>query len=760
MKKLMRANAANKSFVVLVLVVIALAGVVGHRFYNEPKLAVGTLAPQTIYAPVSAQVEDTETTQLQREAARRDTEPRLRVDEIATQQVTRNLAQQLDQGNQLRQLADPFPFVETSTLSTPVQVYLRRSSDVEWQSILATVQNQKSGTQPLASVAQQFSSGDPGSTPARSLSELKAYQTKADPQATAQLLNTIAQARQRYRDALNKLLKFPAYDSLLLSLSDQAWARTQQVTLRAAERILTQGIPAGLPQATIQAAVRVNLSALSPPEQGLATQLLSAVLKPTLVVDPIATRQLAEQAARQVQPLMLNIRQGEVIVRSGEPIDQRDFVLLDHFKLTRREVNWLGVMATGVLVTVSLGVFWLVKTQLRVLLCQRDYVLILLLAVSVLLSVWVSGGEHISLPVVGLLVGSFYGSTLGLTVVGLSAVLTSLEIDSNWLELLPSVASSLIAAGMAGQLRSREELALLGGGVGLVQGITYLLCNSTLGLVWYSLLGAAAWQSLLGLGWSIVALGISPYLEHLFDLVTPIRLAELANHNRPTLKRLALEAPGTFQHTLLVASLAEAAARALKCNVELVRAGTLYHDIGKLHDPFSFIENQMGGSNKHDAINDPWQSAAVIKKHVTEGLAMARKCRLPKAVQAFIPEHQGTLLIAYFYHEAQRQGLKPVLESDFRYAGPVPQSRETGIVMLADACEAALRSLKEVSPEDALVTVKKIFKARWQDQQLVDSGLTRREVSQIAEIFIRVWQQFNHQRIRYPSPMPATSKNS
>ncbi len=146
-------------------------------------------------------------------------------------------------------------------------------------------------------------------------------------------------------------------------------------------------------------------------------------------------------------------------------------------------------------------------------------------------------------------------------------------------------------------MRSREELALLGVAVGLAEGAVYLLLNLTLGgasgLLWYALLRKAALYSLTGLAWSVVALGISPYLEHLFDLVTSIRLSELANPNRPLLKRLAEAAPGTFQHTLFVATLAEAAAKALGCNVELVRTGTLYHDIGKLHDPQGFIDNQM-----------------------------------------------------------------------------------------------------------------------------------------------------------------------
>jgi putative nucleotidyltransferase with HDIG domain len=242
-----------------------------------------------------------------------------------------------------------------------------------------------------------------------------------------------------------------------------------------------------------------------------------------------------------------------------------------------------------------------------------------------------------------------------------------------------------------------------------------------------------------------------------FDVVTTLRLVELANLNRPLLKRLSAETPGTFQHTLAVANLAEAAARELGCHVELVRTGTLYHDIGKMHDPLSFIENQMGGVNKHDQLNDPWLSARIIKKHVTEGLVMARKARLPKAVQAFIPEHQGAMLIAYFYHQAQQQAADDpsiVLdEQDFRYDGPNPQSRETGIVMLADGCEAALRSLKNATPDIAANMIKKIFRARWQEGALATSGLTREDLDRIAEVFVQVWQQSNHQRIAYPNPV-------
>jgi hypothetical protein len=368
------------------------------------------------------------------------------------------------------------------------------------------------------------------------------------------------------------------------------------------------------------------------------------------------------------------------------------------------------------------------------------------------------GVPYTDLPAIGLLVGTFYSPALGVTVVSLLTGLVTFSIEVSWEYLLAGAAAGLLGAWMAGRMRSREELAFLGTAVGLTQGSVFLVLNlissAAVGAVWYTVLQEAALYGLAGLSWSVVALGISPYLERVFDLVTPIRLAELSNPNRPLLKRLATEAPGTFQHTLFVASLAEAAARELHCNVELVRAGTLYHDLGKMHDPLGFIENQMGGPNKHDEINDPWKSAEIIKKHVIEGLVMARKHQLPQAIRDFIPEHQGTLLISYFYFQAKQkadqEGCPAVHESDFRYDGPIPQSRETGVVMLADACEAALRSLKDVTPETALSMINKILRARWQDNQLADSGLTREDLSTIADVFVRVWQQCNHQRIAYP----------
>ncbi|WP_293116770.1 HD family phosphohydrolase [Moorena sp. SIO4G3] len=751
------------------LAVVSLTSVMGGRFYNQPQLDVETVAPQTVRAPFDALVEDSKTTAERRKEAQRGAQPVLMIDQSVTERIDQNLEKSLDAVEELRTNSGVFPFVKTDVLSIATQRYLRQSKEWEWRAILAfsDIDNHVKG----------FDAEAKPPTPAENslnkafveaVSELQSYRQQSSEQEFSALIESISAARQQYAQVLPQLSQYlsPEFSSLddvsVLDLSDQDWQKTRIVIKQAAGRMLTQGMVPGLPINLIQEAVKVNLSSLMPQEaQPLAKYLLVRVLEPNLIENKELTKLIAEQAAEKVEPMMVSVQQGDVIVTAGETITQTDFVLLDYFDLSRRGINWPGLMGFGGLVTTTVGIFALVQRRVHPKWRRRDYILVLLLTLSMPISILFKSPFFkipYTMPAIGLLVGNFYGSTMGVTVVVLLTGLVTFSMEVTGEQVLANVAGGLLGALMAGRMRSREELAVLGVGVGLTQGVVSLIINliisATASTIWYAVLPGALLFALSGLAWSIVALGLSPYLERLFDLVTPIRLAELSNPNRPLLKRLATEAPGTFQHTLFVASLAEAAAQELHCNVELVRAGTLYHDIGKMHDPLGFIENQMGGPNKHDEINDPFKSAEIIKKHVTEGLVMARKHQLPKAVRDFIPEHQGKLLISYFYFQAQQkaqlEGTGSVDESYFRYDGPIPQSQETGVVMLADACEAALRSLKEVTPETALTVVNKILKARWQDNQLVDSGLTRQDLSKIAQVFIRVWQQYNHQRIAYP----------
>jgi putative nucleotidyltransferase with HDIG domain len=769
----------KRSSVLLVLSIISLTGVVGKDLYRQPKLKVGTPANQTFIAPSTDEVEDKEKTEMNRRAAKIQSLPILMIDQEINQKINQNLQQIITTGKEFRNVAGAFPFFDLSFLSIASQRYLRSCSESEWQQLQLILQNRDQKRFPANQVLK--SRGlivslpilDPQNLPQsevkqidnvelnRAFKELETYLATTPNKSWSSIVSPINHARKKYNAAKNKLAAQENIykETVLLELSDDDWSTTQAAIHQSAEKMLTQGIAMGLPDELLSEAVKLQIQGVVPSEaESLASKILLSVLEANLKPDADKTKQQAQQAADNVVPVMVKVNKGEVIVKKGEMITEWKLEVLKHYHLVGIRVNWLQLTVLTGVVTAAVGIFvWvekLSKSQLR----QRDRLLILLLTLSTP-GVLALGLPYTTWSGMGLLLGSFYGSTLGVTVVGLLSFVLPIGLDASKIGLIAGLVGGVFSSVVAPKLRSREELALLGIVIAVIQGSIYLIFKIFTGAVfgssWYFVLQETGLFAISGLAWSVVALGISPYLEKIFDLITPIRLAELANPNRPLLQRLATETPGTFQHTLLVATLAEAAAKELGCNVELVRAGTLYHDIGKMHDPQGFIENQMAGPNKHETeIKDPWQSAAIIKKHVTEGLVMAKKHSLPTAIQAFIPEHQGTMTIAYFYHQAQQiakeQPNIQVNEADFRYDGPIPQSRETGIVMLADSSEAALRSLKDGTPEQAINMLNNILRARWQDGQLSESGLKREEMTQIAQIFVEVWQQFHHKRIAYP----------
>jgi len=244
---------------------------------------------------------------------------------------------------------------------------------------------------------------------------------------------------------------------------------------------------------------------------------------------------------------------------------------------------------------------------------------------------------------------------------------------------------------------------------------------------------------------------LMPIFESTFGLLTKSRLLELADQEQPLLRRLSIEAPGTFEHTLLICGLAEEATRTIGGDVDLIKTGALYHDIGKLHAPNWFIENQNGKFNPHEQLNNPFKSAEILQEHVDQGLKFAKKNRLPQAIANFIPEHQGTLKMGYFLHKAKEKN-NDISENDFRYKGPIPQSKETAILMLADGCEAALRAMNiNASDKEAITIISNIISSRERDGQLIDSQLSKSEIFLIKRSFLNVWKRIRHRRIQYPS---------
>ena len=237
--------------------------------------------------------------------------------------------------------------------------------------------------------------------------------------------------------------------------------------------------------------------------------------------------------------------------------------------------------------------------------------------------------------------------------------------------------------------------------------------------------------------------------EAFTGIETDLTLLEWSDLNRPLMQRLSLEAPGTYAHTIAIANLADAACRAIGANALLARVGAYYHDIGKIARPQYFVENQPKGRNPHDALK-PDASAQIIRNHVREGLELADAYKLPRALRAFITEHHGTGTISYFLDRARQRETDPVA-ADYIYPGPLPQTPETAVVMLADGIEAAARVLHEPTPEKVREVVEHIVRQRIDQGQLIDAPLTLRQIEIIKEEFVRVLVGMYHNRIDYPT---------
>ena len=562
-----------------------------------------------------------------------------------------------------------------------------------------------------------------------------------------------------------------------LTADEQEWLkqRTDQQRLawdnqvrKTAERMLSQGLVSSLAVEQLRQAsamqLDTNLMELES-ARSVAVKLLVSSLQGSsnLRTDPNLSKQLIEEQLTKQGIPTIEVRKGDLITRKGEPINPQAFDVLDHFGLVRRQarpVIWLGRFTEAL---AACGVMLLVMRRERPGLEVRQALLALCLLLLVQIAkLWFQNTVSPLAVLVPstLILTEGLGTSCGLVWMAVAALIWPVPVNGlGDGRLIIAVVIATVGGVIAGRQRSRGQLLQLALllPIGALMGQWILLQLQPLSgwRPWGNLnpgldeLGADA--LLLGV-LLMISLLMIPMLEGSFGLVTRARLLELADQERPLLRRLSCEAPGTFEHTLMICGLAEEGARAVGANVDLIRTGSLYHDVGKLHAPDWFIENQKDGPNPHDALNDPEASAAVLQAHVDEGLKLARRHRLPRPIADFIPEHQGTLKMGYFLHQAKELNAD-VDEKRFRYHGPTPRSRETAILMMADGCEAALRSLPpDTSETEAIDTVRRIVESRLVDGQLRKSGLGRAEVELVLQAFVRVWRRMRHRRIPYPIP--------
>jgi hypothetical protein len=549
------------------------------------------------------------------------------------------------------------------------------------------------------------------------------------------------------------------------------------VDAEAQELVLSAVTAAGLPDATttyligryrdaggvrpaeMDAVIREAV-ARAPTERRRDVRLvLEQRLLPTASVDEALTDAARDAAARAVAPVLQRLSEGEVIVEAGEPVSEEQLRALQAVglydprtrQLRQRAVVLMGCLLVGALLALPAAY---AARALRRRVDRRQFLFLVGLTLATLavqrLALDVSS-DFVFVLLAPLLVATLLGEVAALLWAAWLAMAVGLMVPGAPLQSAAAVlVGGLAATLLAGVVRNRVALLIAGSAGGLVSGLTLVFLQLMNGGV-APLPAATDMAAYLGGGVlaGIVALGLVPLAEGAFDFLTDFRLVELSSPQSPLLQKLVLEAPGTYQHSQIIANLTEQAVQQIGGNALLARVGALYHDVGKLRRPQFFVENQTGGENPHDRLS-PHLSYLIITSHVRDGIELLRDYGLPPALEPFVAEHHGTTVLAYFYKRAL-EDTDRLDELNFRYPGPKPRTRETAVLMLADAVESASRSLAEPTQGSIRAMIDRLIEQRLQDDQLSESPLNFRDLDTIATTFERVLTASLHRRVRYPS---------
>ncbi len=505
---------------------------------------------------------------------------------------------------------------------------------------------------------------------------------------------------------------------------------------------------------------------LSAPEREIALELAAAAAHfPNVVVNQRATDEARERASDAVLPVFLRVAANTPLVRSGERVDAEQFAQLQELGLISPRFRPLEALANGALcLLLILGAAAYIARARRDLVVRPAALWLVamiptLFTLAFRLFLGVPHADFMMVPLAAtsaMLLTVLLDARIGLPGGFVVAALCALMARSEAGLFLAATLSAWIGALSVTQLASR--FALLRSVVILVAANALLAFS--LGVLRESgveeLLSSVAWSALAGLGSVIAMAGLAIFLERPFGITSHLRLLELLAPDEVVIRRMQLEAPGTYTHSMTVAILAESAAKSVGADPLLCRVAGLYHDIGKLRRPHCFIENQSG-DNIHDRLT-PGLSALLIKAHVKDGLELGRAIRLPVPVLEIVASHHGTSLVAYFYHRALKiaasEGVE-VNEATFRYPGPKPDSREAGIVMLADVVEASARSLPQITPEILENHVHNVIAAKISEGELSECDLSLKDLKAVRDAFSGVLRGVLHGRIDYPDPQGA-----
>lgn len=551
--------------------------------------------------------------------------------------------------------------------------------------------------------------------------------------------------------------------TVLMSVSSEDFDIMVTNVTRAVQNALNSGIREGKVSdaiSTVQQIVgySVDLSLM----QVVVPTVLRTCIEPNMVIDQVATEQARQKAMENVENIMY--LQGQNIIREGEVVTSSQYAMVKALGLLEDDTHDYSSYF-GVAIFLSFGFFVLVVLihifrpmilhDVRFLSVEIAVIVITMLLTA--LSIKLIDPYLALLPLGSILTGALLGwraampASVSMAIINcsLSAGSTAITLNEmmtvSVMSLVALTVSTLYLRGKGGRLRPLI--------CGVLIGITNMVLMLAIGLMSGSRLNEflehALWSGLSGVLSGMLSIGLQPLFESAYNLATPAKLLELGNPNHPLLRRLLMEAPGTYHHSIIVANLAEAAAEKIGANALLARTGAYFHDVGKLKRPSYFKENQQG-INPLDQ-TDPYVSAAIVTTHTRDGLQLAQKYHLPPEIQDIIIQHHGDTPVMFFYHRALEQaGGREVDIADFRYDGTRPTTKEAAIVMVADTIEAAVRSMKDPSPKEIREFIQKLIQGKLQDGQLNNSPITLRDIEDICDAFCTVLNGVFHERIEYP----------
>ena len=523
--------------------------------------------------------------------------------------------------------------------------------------------------------------------------------------------------------------------------------------------------------------VNVVFKSDQPDYRRSAFSLLKKLIEPNLSFNRELTENKKAAAINDVKPVYFKVQKNEMIVREGEKIGYMELTKLDAFYKTKSDNKIsnltvvLGIFCIALFLTL-LMYFWRTRNWLKT--TTRSNVDFLVFAIIAILQIFfVKAGIFISeainrafhnIPVDAcyfaipfacgaMMIAVLVNRNVALIVSILTSFLISRLFDDKIFIPLYSFLGSVAASYHVVNSRQRSAFLKVGIFLGIINMAAILSLTLLSGhLFSKELFIRLAMGMLGGIITGIMVAGIAPIFESLFGFITYIKLLELANLNQPLFQRMIIEAPGTYHHSIIVASLVEAAAEAIGANALLAKVSAYYHDIGKLAKPHYYIENQSTNDNRHDKLS-PKMSSLIIISHVKEGCELALQAKLGQPIINIIREHHGTSLVSYFYDKAKKnkdESIRSLTESDFRYPGPKPQTKEAGLVMLGDVIEASSRTLSNPTPARIRSLVRERIEKVYTDGQLDDCELTLRNLNTIAETFTRILTGIFHHRVDYP----------